>query len=124
MKIALDYDNTINANRNSSEFFRVLTHLLIPEHQIYIITDREKGTEEKIKRELKDLGISFSHLVITEKKTDYIRQNRIQILFENEDEYFIELGEEVVVFKIREEGNFSFAEKKWIGSKKTTKIID
>ena len=45
------------------------------------------------------------------------------IYFENEDEYFLQLGEEVTVFKIREDGNFSFSDKKWIGSKKTVKMI-
>ena len=39
------------------------------------------------------------------------------------DEYFLEIGEETTVFKIRESGNFSFSEKKWIGSEKTVKII-
>ena len=34
------------------------------------------------------------------------------------------IGDEVVVFKMREPGNFSFAENKWIGSSKTTKMID
>jgi len=55
---------------------------------------------------------------------EYIKNNNITIFFENTDEYFLELGEEVVVFKIREDGNFDFSEKKWIGNKKTTKMID
>ena len=39
--------------------------------------------------------------------------------------YLLNLPENVCVFKIREEGNFDFGkERKWIGSKRTTKIID
>ena len=69
------------------------------------------------------MEIDYTEIVITDQKADFIRKNNINIFFENQDEYFLELGEEVVVFKIREESNFSFAEKKWIGSNKTTKMI-
>ena len=57
-------------------------------------------------------------------KAEFIRENRINIFFENQDENFLEIGPEVTVFKIREAGNFSFAEKKWYGSRKTTVMID
>lgn len=124
MKIAIDLDSTITASRDSIEFFRVMSHLLIPEHRIYIITNREPGTEQQVADELDYLGIEYSQIIITAQKAQYIKDNRITIYFENEDEYFLELEENVVVFKIRESVNFSFAEKKWIGSKQTTKMID
>ena len=124
MKIALDLDHTITANKNSIEFFSILTHLLDPEHRIYILTNRPENTEQDIAEELDCFGIEYCEIVITDKKADYIRNNDITIFFENEDEYFLELGEETTVFKIRESGNFSFAGKKWIGNKKTTKMID
>ena len=124
MKIALDLDNTITANKNSIEFFSILTHLLIAEHKIYIITNREPETEKEIEQELKIIGIEYNEIIITPDKAKYIKENNINIFFENQDEYFLELGEDVVVFKIREEGNFSFHEKKWIGSSKTVKMID
>jgi hypothetical protein len=124
MKIAIDLDNTINASRDSIEFFSVLTNLLIPEHKIYIITDREPGTEQQIADELDYLGIEYSQIVITDKKSDYIKEQGITIFFENQDEYFLGLGEDVVVFKIRESGNFDFAEKKWITSSKNSILID
>ena len=124
MKIALDLDNTITASKQSIEFFSILTHLLIAEHRIYILTNREPNSEQDIAEELDCFGIEYCEIVITDKKADYIRNNDITIFFENEDEYFLELGEETTVFKIRESGNFSFAGKKWIGNKKTTKMID
>ena len=123
MKIAIDLDNTITASKQSIEFFEILTSLLIAEYEIYIITNREPNTEQVIATELAYLGIEYSEIVITADKAEYIREQGISILFENQDEYFLELGEEVVVFKIREAGNFSFSEKKWIGSNKTTKMI-
>jgi len=114
LKIAIDIDHTITASKQSIEFFRILTHLLISEHKIYIITNREPGTEKEIAQELVKLGIEFNFIIITDKKAEYISREGITIFFENTDEYFLELGEEVAVFKIREEGNFDFDKKRWI----------
>ena len=97
---------------------------------IYIASETTKilidiGISYKvIAQELKNIGISYSEIVITDKKAEYIRENNITIFFENTDEYFLELGEETTVFKIRESGNFSFSEKKWYGNRTTTKMID
>lgn len=123
MKIALDLDNTITASEQSIEFFGVLTHLLIGEHEIHIITNRQPETEHEVAQELDALGIEYSQIVITADKARFINSNGIQIFFEDTDEYFLELGSDVLVFKIRESGNFDFGEKKWLGSTKTTKII-
>ena len=126
MKIAIDLDNTITASKESIEFFRIIIHLLIPdpEYKIVILTAREPGTEQQIANELEYMRIEYSEIIITDRKADYIRENKITIFFENEDEYLLGLGSEVTVFKIREDGNFSFSAGKWIGSKKTTKMID
>ena len=43
MKIGIDLDNTITASKDSVEFFRVITHLLIPEHDIVILTNRDES---------------------------------------------------------------------------------
>lgn len=123
MKIAIDLDNTINADKNSIEFFSILTNLLIPEHRIYIITNRKPNSEQEIAEELHVLGIDYNRIVITDKKADYIKEKGITIFFENQDESFLELKiEETLVFKIREAGNWE--DGRWLGSKKTTKMID
>ena len=124
MKIAIDLDNTITASKQSIEFFSIMTNLLIPDHRISILTNREPNTEQEIADELHVLGIDYSEIVITGKKAEYIREHGITIFFENEDEYFLELGEEITVLKIREDGNFSFAEKKWITSRRNSILID
>ncbi len=126
MNVGIDLDNTITASKQSIEFFRVLTNLLIAEHRIYIITSREPNTEQHIAEELDCYGIEYSEIVITDKKAEYIREHGITIYFENDDRFILELGEKVTVFKIREAGNFDFSPKKqrWIGSRKTTKMID
>ena len=124
MKIAIDLDHTITADRNSIEFFRIITHLLIPENDIIIISDRDEADREMTEQELSVLGIRYNRLVLTANKAGYVLKNGINILFEDTDEYFLEIPESVTVFKIREEGNFSFSAGKWIGSKKTVKLID
>ena len=125
MKIAIDLDYTIDASRGSIEFFSVLTNLLMAEHRIVILTNTEEESEEDIACYLDYLAIDYSEIIIiTGKKAEYIKDNKITIFFGNQDESFLELGEEVVVFKIRDESNFSYPENKWIGSKKTTKMTD
>jgi len=121
-KIAINLD-TITASKQSIEFFEILTHLLIAEYEIYILINREPNSEQDVANELDYLGIEYSEIVITDNKAEYIREQGITIFFENEDEYFVEIGEETTVFKLREDGNFDFSEKKWIGSTKTTKMI-
>lgn len=124
IKIGIDLDNTITASRESIKFFSVLTNLFIPEHRIYIITNREPNTEQDIAEELDCLEIEYTEIVITANKAEFILKEGITIYFEDTDEYHLTLPDSVLVFKIREEENFSFEEKKWLGSRKTTKMID
>ena len=124
MKIAIDLDNTITASKDSLEFFKTITHLLIPKHDIIIISNRDETDRETTEEELDVLGIRYNKLVLTQDKASYILKNNITVLFEDTDEYFQHLLESVLVFKIREDGNFNFTTHKWIGSKKTTEMID
>ena len=124
MKIGIDLDNTINASEESIEFFSILTNLLIVEHKIYIITAREPGTEQEIAEELDHFGIEYSEIVITDKKAEYIREQGISIFFEDTDEFLLTIPSSVVVFKLRESGNFDFSKKKWITSRKNSILID
>ncbi len=123
MKIAIDIDNTITASKYSVEFFRTLTAVLISAHQIIIISNREESDRETTEEELDVLGIRYNKVVLTNDKAGYILKHGIQFLFEDTDEYLLELPDSVTVFKIRESGNFCFLEHKWIGSAKTTKMI-
>lgn len=119
--IGLDLDNCITAE---PEFFRIICYLLYPTYDVHIITNRDKADRDNTINELKELGIQYSHLVLTSQKDEYVEQNGINILFENEDEYFLEIPESTTVFKVREPGNFDFAEKKWITSRKNSILID
>ena len=121
MKIGLDFDNCITAYPS---FFRVFTEAMKKAgHKIYIITNREPGTEEQIKTELKEIGISFDHIKITAKKAQYILAEGIEFYADDTDEYFLEIPPSVAVFKIREPGNFCFRDMKWCYSDRTGKKI-
>ena len=123
MKIAIDIDNTITASRDSVEFFRILTAVLISAHQIIIISNRDEADRETTEEELDVLGIRYNKLILTADKAEYILKHGVEFLFEDTDEIFLTLPDSVTVFKIREEGNFCFTEHKWIGSAKTVKMI-
>lgn len=122
--IGIDIDYCITADENSKEFFKIICHLLHPTYEIHIITNRDKSDRDATIKELEELGIQYSHLALTSEKDKYVEQQGINILFENEDEYFLQIPQSTTVFKIREEGNFSFAEKKWITSRQNSILID
>lgn len=123
MKIGIDLDNTIT---EYPEFFSLMTNALHSFAEIFVITNREKSirSRENIKDELELMNIFYHHIIITGEKADFILENDINILFEDTDEYFLELPEKVKVFKIREPGNFDFGQKKWIYGNSTGVNID
>jgi hypothetical protein len=121
MKIALDIDGCIT---EYPEFFRALSACMSPIAEIYVITNRDPGTRAEITNELKDYGIHYKTLVITAEKAKYIIENDINVVFEDTDEYFLDLPESVCVLKVREPGNFDFETRKWIYGSKTGQTIE
>ena len=117
LKIGIDLDDTITASIESINFFSLITNLLKEKADIYIITNRID--EKPPKKILEDFNIHYDYLILTGKKTEYIIENKINIYFDDTDEYFLELPESITVFKIRESGNFDFNEHKWIYDKRT-----
>ena len=124
LNVGLDIDGTIDASEQSIRFFKLLTHLMYDHAEIHIITNREPGSEATIAHELRELGIQFHHLKITGNKAGYIRDRNIKIFYENEDEMFQTLGKDILVLKVREEGNYNYKTGRWYGSKKTVEMID
>ena len=69
-----------------------------------------------------------SHAVSQDKPTVVVSSHMVNFsdrdkFIEDTDEYFLHLPESVLVFKTREAGNFDFAVKKWIGSKRTVRMV-
>ena len=123
IKVGIDLDNCITADQNSKEFFRIICHLLHPEYEIHIITNRDKSSRRDTVKELEELGIQYSHLELTSQKAKYILKEGINIYFDDSDTYFLSLPKSVLVLKVREEYNFDYNSHRWIGSKKNTKMI-
>ena len=70
--------------------------------------------KEKYLVEFKTTGRYFKH----------IPSGAELLSFENEDENCQNLGKEILVLKVREEGNYEYKTGRWIGSKNTVKMID
>ncbi|MFQ6035515.1 MAG: hypothetical protein ACE5NM_06670 [Sedimentisphaerales bacterium] len=110
-KIGIDLDGTIS---EYPEFFRLFSKAMANAGcKIYIVTDREPRTEDQVKAELKNYGITYHVVKITGDKVSYILGQGIGVLFDDVDHYFVDLPEEVAVFKVRQKYNFDFAEKRW-----------
>jgi len=88
------------------------------------LSNRYESDRENTEEELDVLGIRYNKLVLTNDKAGYILKHGIQYFFEDTDEYFQQLPESVLVFKLREAGNFDFKTHKWIGSNRTVEMID
>ena len=69
IKVSIDIDGTINSSDTSIKFFQMMTHLLLPEAHITILTNREPGTEEKIAQELKQMKIQYDDDLPPENST-------------------------------------------------------
>ena len=123
LKIGIDIDDTITATNNSKAFFSLITNLMRSFAKVYIITNRETDdlSRGRTEEELGKMNIHYDELVITAEKADFILKEGISIYFDDTDEYFNTLPESVTVCKIREYGNFDFADNKWIYGDKTGK---
>ena len=119
-KILIDVDGTIT---QAPEFFAALTQQFALIADIHIVTarfeqeDRALGNETK--KQLREWGIKYHHLVFTSDKALYCIENGINIVFEDVDEYFKGLPESVTVFKIRETHNYCWKTHRWVYDEST-----
>lgn len=113
-KIGIDLDGTIS---EYSEFFKLFTKAMAEAgHKIYVITHRLPGTENEVAEELKSYGITYHVIKITYEKPGFIMKEGISVLFDDREEFFVDLPEEVAVFKVRQKYNFDFVHKRWRNS--------
>ncbi|HPD47005.1 MAG TPA: hypothetical protein P5279_09555 [Anaerohalosphaeraceae bacterium] len=122
MKVGVDLDATITAY---PEFFSAFTAAMAAAgHEIHVITNRPPGTVDWIAGELEGYGITWHAIHITRDKAAYIMAEGISALFDDMDEYFATLPEEVAVFKVRQHYNFDFVEHKWLCPARTTRLVE
>ena len=110
---------TNNYNSFTISFFKLFTERFSDIAEIHIVTFRDKKHKFFTIKELEEYGIKYDFLEFTDNKKDYIVEKGITIYFDDMDEFIIDLPKEVTVFKIREEGNFDYDEKKWFYDNKT-----
>jgi len=115
MKIAIDLDATITMY---PRVFAVFSKAFKGAgHEIHIVTDRVPGTEGDVIKMLNELDIAFDAIHIAKDKASYILRQGIEVLFDDMDQYFVDLPEQVAVFKTRGHYNFDFQRKTWITMK-------
>ena len=111
LRIGVDLDGTIS---EYPQFFKLFTKAMADAGcRIYVITDRMAGTERFVAAELEEYGITYHTLKVTSNKAGYILDEGIDVLFDDMDRYFLELPEEVAVFKVRQKYNFDFSRMIW-----------
>jgi hypothetical protein len=113
--LGIDLDGTID---EAPAFFQFLTRTW-PGPK-YVITYREN--EAKVRTDVAQLGIADVHIVLVDsfaEKADAIRRLRIKVFFDDMDEVLLHVPKDVVVFKIRNDGNFCYDTRKWLYSKIT-----
>jgi hypothetical protein len=111
VKIAIDLDATITMYpqvfSGFSKAFKAAGH------EVHIVTDRVAGTEDTIAQMLSELDIAYDCIHIAKDKASYILRQGIDVLFDDTDQYFVQLPESVAVMKVRGHYNFDFSEKRW-----------
>lgn len=117
--IGFDLDGTID---ESPGFFKILAGLW--PGRVYIITycrDRQKAVDR-----LAEFGIKYYELVLVdefEDKAKVIAEHDIKVYFDDQDEMLKEIAPEVIVFKVRNGGNFDFDRKLWLFSEQTGRML-
>lgn len=76
MKIGIDLDQYITAD---NEYLHIICHLLHPEHEIHLISNRDEKKRSEMMEELEEHRIKFSKLVLIGNKPEYLLKQGIEI---------------------------------------------
>lgn len=113
--LGTDLDGTID---EAPAFFRFLVNAW-PGPK-YVITYRDN--EAKAKADIAALGIENVETILVHQfaeKADVVKRLNIKVYFDDMDEVLLHMPPDVVVFKIRNSGNFSYESKQWLYSRLT-----
>ena len=116
MKIGLDIDGVCNSEY--STIFSALTSALINSgsFEIFIISARNNSQKAKQRtiQELKELGIVYDYLVITDNKQKIIKENGIRLFIDNQIENFKKIDVSVCCLLVREQMNYDWKSDKFL----------
>ena len=124
MNVALDIDGTISEH---PEFFAVLSAApCAAGHRVIVLTFRDPSRVEATREHLAAWNIQFDELVIApslEAKGELCGTLGVDLFFDDQDECIASVPESVLVFKIRNGGNFNFARRRWLSTARLTELI-
>lgn len=117
--IGLDLDGVLD---ECPTFFRTLCNAW--KGKIFVITYR--SDRDKAIADLAELRIRYDELILVnsfEEKAEVIVKKGILCYFDDQPEILKHVPETVNVMLVRNGGNFDFADRKWLFSNNTAKLI-
>ena len=124
IRLGLDIDGCIS---EYPRLFSILTKALISsDTEVFIISSRENSNKSRkqTEQELKELGIFYNHLFLTDDKQQVIKENCIDLFIDNEIEQINSIKNSAVCcLLLREQMNYCWETDIFLGSKKTVRII-
>ena len=125
MNVALDIDGTISEH---PQFFAALSVALrAGGHRVLILTYRDAARTESTKAELSRWGIQFEKLLLARsmaEKGTLCEVHNVDVFFDDQDECITPVPERVLVFKVRNGGNFDFDRRKWVSTSRLTRLLE
>jgi hypothetical protein len=124
MNIALDIDGTISER---PDFFAELsTSFRRAGHRVLVLTYRDPARADATRVQLAAWGVEFDQLVIApslNSKGAMCAAHGVHLFFDDQDECIADVPESVLVFKVRNGGNFDFDSRRWLSTSKLTELI-
>jgi hypothetical protein len=93
---------------------------------VLVLTYRDPARREATHAQLAACGIEFDELVITDSlsaKGELCGIHGVDVFFDDQDECIASVPEHVLVCKIRNGGNFDFANQRWISTSRLTRLL-
>jgi uncharacterized HAD superfamily protein len=124
LTIALDIDGTISER---PAFFALLAAAFrAAGHRVIVLTYRDPARAAVTREQLAAWGVGFDDLVIApslEGKGRLCAAHAVDVFFDDQDECIADVPESVLVFKVRNGGNFAFDSRRWLSTAKLTELI-
>tara|TARA_R110002096_G_scaffold101519_2_gene224463 strand:- start:397 stop:783 length:387 start_codon:yes stop_codon:yes gene_type:complete len=117
--IGIDLDGCID---EAPEWFQILTHVW--PGPVYVITFRRDA--EKAERDVAKHGIRCDEIILVNRfaaKADVIKEKKIAVYFDDQDEMLLHIPAGITVLKIRNGGNYDFETRQWLFSEVTGRMI-
>lgn len=117
--LGLDLDGVID---EAAPFFAVLSASWPGD--VFIITYRDDKT--KAEADLARFGIKYTDLILVNsfaEKAKVIERLAIDVYVDDQDECLAGIGQETVVLKMRNGGNYDYAQRKWLHSAATGRQV-